>query len=133
MNENEKQIQDLLVAVVKMEKTQEVSIESQKTTTTNVDKLVAQMGELLPVHVDISNIKKMLYSSITVAILYGAWATIELHRMDTILQSYIAADTIKTDNNKNQITYCKGRITGLNNQIKSPNSNGVKINQSVGN
>jgi len=93
MTETEKQIQDLLVAVIKMEKTQEATIASQRTTTDNVDKLIGHMDNLLPVHVDIANIKKTLYGLITGMILtilpFGAWITLSHFEQKEILHTHI--------------------------------------------
>jgi hypothetical protein len=122
MSENEKQLQDLLIAVVKMEKNQEVTVKSQETTTTNINKLVDNMQLLLPVHSEISNIKKALYGTITLTIMYAAWITIEYHRIDTALKTHIAIQQEKEEkeekenkemsekisNNKEQIGYVKG-------------------------
>ena len=127
VTEIEKQIQDLLVAVIKMEKTQESSIESQKITTDNVDKLITHMDKLLPVHTEIANIKKILYSAIVSIVViwvpFGAWMVLELHRIDNIQDSHIevqkktekaiekkieelnAESQKKIHKNENQITY----------------------------
>jgi len=122
MTEIEEQIQDLLIATVRMEKTQESTIELQKTTTSNVNKIVGHLEKLLPVHTEISNLKKLLYASIVVALAFGAWITIEYHRVDkelATLQATLKEKDIelkknqkqnieKINNNKNQITYLKG-------------------------
>ena len=124
MTETEKQIQDLLLATVRMEKTQESAIEVQKTTTNNVNKIVGHLEKLLPVHTEISNLKKLLYGSVAVALVFGAWITIEYHRIDkelVALQVILKEKDIelkknqkqatkKINKNENQITYLKGMI-----------------------
>jgi len=111
MTEGEKQTQDLFIALAKLEKTQEAALKNQDITTDNVNKLVTHIEKLLPVHTDISNIKKILYSFIAVTMTYISWNTlfvVEMHEKQSNL--IIASEEIKkkSDDNKNQITYLKG-------------------------
>ena len=85
----------------------------QERTTSDVDKLVNHIEKFLPVHTDISNIKKILWGIIAITTSYGAWITLEYHRIDNELaiqrQIQIRLNDQFNDN-KNQITYLKGRI-----------------------
>lgn len=136
MSENEKQIQDLLIALTKMEKTQEATIEAQNKTTNNVDKIVTHLEKLLPVHTDIANIKKIIYGMIAVSLAYGAWATVEYHRIDNELKiikavadekekelkKNLSEKTERINKNENQITYVKGRVTGMERRSENPST-----------
>lgn len=129
MSENEKQLQDLLVAVTTLEKTQE-------TTTKNVDKIVTHLERLLPIHTDIANLKKTIYAAIAIFIGYASWNTIEYHRIDNELQVTKAVQKEKdeevkknyngllekSNSNKNQITYIKGRVTGIERKNTTPST-----------
>ncbi len=128
MSENEQQIQNLLVAVTKMEKTQESTIKAQDTTTKNVDKIVLHLEKLLPIHLDIAYVKKILYGLITflivVAVPYVAWITIAYFTLQTEFRTFKAVQEEKNKevvikheeitkdiaSNKTQVAYVKGRI-----------------------
>lgn len=128
MTEIEKQIQSLVIAVVKMEKTQEATIKGQDATTKNVDKLTELMEDMLPFHTEIANLKNTVYGMIVIAIGFGIWITTEHYKLKELLGTHLAVqvekekklqDDLKKNNekfsqerndNKNQITYLKGRI-----------------------
>jgi len=114
-------------------------------TTNDVDKLVRHIEKFLPVHEKLSNLKKILYSSMAVIMAYGVWITLECHRMDTRIETHSAVQTQKekeitedmrkikeemryiekkstegVSENKNQIVYLKGRLKAK--EGKSSNS-----------
>lgn len=93
-------------------------------TTNDVDKIIRHIEKILPVHAEISNLKKLLYGTVLVAIAYGSWMAIEYHRVDkevAKLEIIVKDQAVKIERNreesmsksqynKNQITYLKGRI-----------------------
>lgn len=91
-------------------------------TTIDVDKLVKNIEKILPIHEKISNLKKVVYSSIGVILFYGAWITqgyfdlkeqvnthIEVQRKQEAISKKNDEDLLKaTHKNENQVTYLKG-------------------------
>jgi len=120
-----------------------------KQTSKDVDKIVTNLDKLIPVHEKVANLRLILFASIVVVIGFGTWLTIEYFQMKETLATHMAVqkqkeiqiendikknskeELEKINNNKNQITYWKGRVTGLDNQFKSSFSSGIKINQSI--
>ena len=96
----------------------------QEGMTKDMDRLITHIEKMLPVHTDIANIKKVLYSSIAIAVVFSGWITLAFHELDTKVKTHIAVaeereekikknitdSTEKISHNKNQITYLKGRI-----------------------
>lgn len=94
----------------------------QERTTSDIDKLVRHIEKILPVHEQIATMRKILYSSIALAIVYASWVTLELFGVKEAYaahnaaqkEHYKAAKDIekemnrKINYNKNQITYLKG-------------------------
>ena len=80
------------------------------------------MDKILPIHVEVANIKKILYAAISVCLIYGSWITLYVfathERVSNVsLNCENRAKTITSDiedikkksyDNKNQITYLKG-------------------------
>lgn len=130
MTPTEKAIQDLLLAVNGLEK-------SQETTVKNVDKIALAMEKLIPVHEKLESIntrvsdletesengvrpvtlKHLLIYAVMVAIGFGTWITLYVFSIDKGISSHIVVsdEIIKEmrddiDYNKNQVTYLKGRL-----------------------
>jgi hypothetical protein len=89
-------------------------------TTKDIDKLVKHIDKILPVHEQIANIKKIMYSAISVATIYGAWQVLGYFDLRELvinqktnyenIKSHVEHCNDKINENKNQITYLKGRI-----------------------
>ena len=90
-------------------------------TTLDVDKLVKHIEKFLPVHEKLANLKKILYVGLSLFVTFGIWITLEHFAMDKKLNSHINVQDAKEvlynkeveekiSENKNQITYLKGRI-----------------------
>ena len=93
----------------------------QERTTEDVDKLVRHIERFLPVHERLSNLKKILYVGLSLSVTFGIWITIEHFSIDRRLTAHIEVQDAKEvlynkeveekiSDNKNQITYLKGRI-----------------------
>lgn len=88
-----------------------------ESTTKDVDRLVKHIDKFLPVHEMIANIKKIIYSSLFVAIGFGTWITLEYFTLHSEVSTHIAVQNElnreieeKLGNNENQISYVKGRV-----------------------
>jgi len=103
MTPEEKMYQDLLIALVKTEKNQEASIEAQKLTTDNVNKLIVHMDELLPVHKDIHYLKKLLYVSLTIFSAYVLWSSKELSEVKSDVHSHIETQIVQYGGMKERV------------------------------
>jgi len=93
-------------------------------TTKDVDRLVMHIEKILPVHEQISMMKKILYATILTSTAFAGWITIAVFDVKENLRSHTdvqkehdktrkEADVYTTqriNHNKNQITYLKGRI-----------------------
>ena len=86
-------------------------------TTIDVDKLVKHIERILPVHEKLSNLKKILYASITVGTLFCSWIAVEHFELKSHFHTHQAVEiekhkeiSVETNYNKNQITYLKGVI-----------------------
>lgn len=137
MSETDKTIQDILIALSKMEKSQEITIK-------NVDKLSLFINKLAPwdermknstsrisqIEKDIDEgvkpktLKNLLVGGLTVLIAYLSWLSLSILAID---KEYTKTETKQieinksmkkdilrlndiTNDNKNQITYLKGRL-----------------------
>lgn len=130
MSEAEKSIHYIIKAISGLEKTQEI-------TTKNVDKLVSNMEKLIPVHEELKNLgmritdledeskqgvrpstlKSILISVGFVLLSFGTWVTVFCFNIDKELSNHktLSIEVQKQQqediqDNKNQITYIKGRI-----------------------
>lgn len=106
MTDNEKQLQNLLIAVVTLEKTQE-------TTSQNIDKIVGHLDNLLPIHTDITSIKRALYGSISIGLIFAAWITIDHHRVDSLQQSHKAVQALEQARTRESFETMDARIKKL--------------------
>lgn len=131
----EEQIQNLLVAVKGLEVAQEGSIEAQKTTTDNINKLTESMQSMSDTDTRIKSsnkrigdledeaklgirpqtLKQMLQAAAIALITYCTYITLEVHKMDKHVDTLEATRIIEIkamqediQSNKNQITYLKG-------------------------
>lgn len=130
MTETEKSIQDLLIAVKVIEKTQE-------TTTINLDKLTSIVQATIPFTEKFSNIeekiealeneanqgirpvtlKNILAAVSVIVISFGTWTTLMIFALDKSLSNHqtMSSQVIEKfiediQDNKNQIIYLKGRL-----------------------
>lgn len=130
MSEAEKSIHYIIKAIAGLEKTQEI-------TTKNVDKLVSNMEKLIPIHEELKNLgiritdledeskqgvrpstlKSILISVGFILLSFGTWVTIFCFNIDKELSNHktLSMEIQKQQqediqDNKNQITYVKGRI-----------------------
>ena len=104
MTEEEEKYQKLLIALIKMEKNQESTIEAQKTTTTNIDKLITSVETLLPVHKDIHYLKKLLYASIAIYGVYVLWSSREIYGIKDEFHSHEKTQTFQYGDMKERVT-----------------------------
>jgi len=88
-----------------------------KRTTLDMDRMIKHIEKILPIHEKISNLKKLLYSSIIVVAGFGTWIALEHFELKLKYETFEAVQeeqhkelNTKVNNNLNQITYLKGRI-----------------------
>lgn len=130
MSDVDKTIQNLVKVVAVLERTQE-------NTNKNVDKLVSNMDKLIPIHEILNSIEKRLASiedenkagirpsllkgilatSCFILIGFETWVTVTIFGLDKELSNHktLSMEVQKQQqediqDNKNQITYIKGRI-----------------------
>ena len=87
MTESEKIVQDILVALGKMEKSQEQTIG-------NINTLTTHMNTLLPVHKDIQYLKKFLYVCASLGLLYILWSSREFYALSASYGEHVTAQDI---------------------------------------
>ena len=125
MTAEEKKYQDLLIALVRMEKNQEAGVEAQKLTTDNMNKLVITVETLVPVHKDIHYLRKLLYVSIAIFGAYLLWSSREIYGIKDEFHSHEKTQAIQYDGMKSRVTkienyqnrnfgFLKGRINNAN-------------------
>jgi len=86
-------------------------------TTKDVDRLVKHIEKILPIHEKLSNLKKILYSTITLSLAFCCWITLEhlelksdFHSLEKVEKVKHEKITVEINDNKSQINYVKGRI-----------------------
>jgi len=86
-------------------------------TTKDVDRLVKHIEKILPIHEKLSNLKKILYSTITLIFAFCCWISLEhfdlksnFHSLEKVEAEKHKGIDKKINTNTNQITYLEGRI-----------------------
>jgi len=139
MSETEKQLQELLIAVVQIEKTQEATIKAQDVTTKNVDKLVGHMENMLPFHEQLKSmnnrvkdledeskggirpqtLKGLLVGGVVIIIAFAGWLSLDHLALKEKYDKHDAAQTqaekaLKDEIKKNNENSSKDRNDNKN-------------------
>lgn len=104
MTEEEKKYQDLLIALIKMEKNQEATVKAQDMTTKNVNKLIGHMETILPVHKDIHYLKKLLYVSLALFGAYVLWSSKEIYALNKQFDTHTETQLIQYEGMKKRVS-----------------------------